>query len=433
MGIWIFLTAAVVELVFAGFCIFTKSDQQKTQGIIRLSAFVLFVLLTSIGILEWSLRYYALAALLLVLALLAMMSLIRKREEKRPYKASRVISKALGMTLLIFLVTLPAILFPQHEAIEPTGEYQVATANYSYTDAKRIETYTDVGECRKLNVRMWFPKDGKGRFPLIMFSHGAFGVKTSNISLYNELASHGYVVCSIDHTYQCLYTRGEDRRTILMDMTYMKEMSDENAYIDKQRSYDLYQKWMKIRTDDMNFVLDHILQEVTGLDADTVYTHIDPTKIGVMGHSLGGSASLGIGRMRPDVSAVIALESPFMCDITGVKDGEFVFTDTIYPVPLLTVYSDQGWGLLPNAPQYAANYALLSTTNPTVSNIHISGVGHLSLTDLALESPLLTRMLNGKRSTTDSVYCLKTINKICLDFFDRYLKGKHDFTSVGTY
>jgi hypothetical protein len=122
-----------------------------------------------------------------------------------------------------------------------------------------------------------------------------------------------------------------------------------------------------------------------------------------------------------------------MGDITGVKDGEFVFNHEIYPVPVLNVYSDMGWSLLPHRPQYAENYALLSGTNATAFNVHISGVGHLTLTDLALTTPLLTNLLNGQKSTTSTEYCLKTINKITLEFFDRYLKGKGEFTSAGTY
>ena len=432
MGIRIFLAAVVVEIIFAFLCISTRSNQQRVRSIIRIGAFVCFVLLSIFSVLEWSLRYYSLATLLLFLATLGTVSLIHKGREKRSYKTSRVIFKAIGMTLLIFLFALPSILFPQHEMVKPTGEYQVTTATYSYTDTKRSETYSDNDGYRVLNVEMWFPKSAEGTFPLIVFSHGAFGIRTSNTSLYHELASHGYVVCSIDHTYQCLYTRGEEGHTILMDKGYVKELSDENAYVDKQQSYEFYQKWMKIRTGDMNFVIDTILAKVQVTDTDTVYKRIDTTKIGVMGHSLGGSAALGIGRERSDISAVIALESPFMCDITGVEKGAFVFTDAIYPVPVLNVYSDQGWGLLASAPHYAENYALLSTTNANAFSIHISGVGHLTLTDLALESPILTRLLNGKKSTTGSVYCLKTINEVCLDFFDSYVKDKHNFTSTET-
>ena len=433
MGTFIFLTAVVIEIAFVVFCIITKSYQQKARNIIRIAAFAVFMLFTILPIIYWSFRYYTLAGFLLLMAVMAAVALIRKKEEKRVYKTVRVVLKAIVMTMLIFMLTLSAIIFPQYKAMKPTGKYQVATVNYTYTDTKRIETYTNTGEDRKLNVEMWYPENSDGTYPLIVFSHGSFGTKSSNTSLYNELASHGYVVCSIDHTYQCLFTTDKDGHTTLMDMGYMKEISDENAHIDKQQSYDFYKKWMKIRTDDMNYVIDYILAEEKNNDADTVYKLIDTTKIGVIGHSLGGSAALGIGRIRDDISAVIALESPFMCDIEGGKDGEFIFTDKVYPVPVLNVYSDQGWSLLPSAPQYEENYALLSATNATAFNIHINGVGHLSLTDLALVSPLLTRMINGKKTTTDSIYCIKAINKACLDFFDSYLKGKHKFTSSEMY
>ena len=433
MGIFIFLIAVVVEIAFAVFCITTKSNQQKVRSIIRIAAFAGFVLFTILPIVDWSFRYYTLAALLLLLAVIGAVTLIRKKEGKRAYKAMRIVLKGIGMTALIFMLTLPVILFPQHKAMAVTGNYQVKTVTYTYTDTKRVETYTDTGENRKLNVEMWYPENADGKYPLIVFSHGGFGIKSSNESLYNELASHGYVVCSIDHTYQCLSTKGEDGHRIFMDMGYMKECSVENARANRQQSFEYYQKWMKIRTGDINFVTDYILAEAKNNAADKVYKLVDTTKIGAMGHSLGGSAALGIGRTRDDISAVIALESPFMSDITGVKDGEFVFNDKIYPVPVLNVYSDMGWSLLPHRPQYAENYALLSGNNATAFNVHISGVGHLTLTDLALTTPFLTNLLNGHKSTTSTEYCLKTINKITLEFFDRYLKGKGEFISAGTY
>ena len=433
MGAFIFLMSVVIEIAFAVFCIITKSNQKKVRSIIRIAAFISFVLFAVLPIIDWSFRYYTLAALLLLLAVIGAVALIRKKEEKRSYKPMRVVLKAIGMTVLIFVLTLPAIIFPQHKAMATTGEYQVATVTSPYTDTSRVETYTDTGENRKLNVQLWYPENADGTYPLIVFSHGAFGIKSSNESLYNELASHGYVVCSIDHTYQSLLTTDEDGHTTLIDMGYMQEMSAEDAHTNKQQSYEYYQKWMKIRMGDINFVIDTILAEAENTDADTVYKLVDTAKIGVIGHSLGGSAALGIGRMRDDVSAVIALESPFMYDIEGVEDGEFVFVDEIYPVPVLNVYSDSAWSHLAEWTQYEENYSLLSDTDATAFNVYIGGVGHLTLTDFALTSPFLTSILNEQKSTTNAEYCLKTINKVGLEFFDCYLKEEGKFTSGGTY
>lgn len=434
MGMIIFLMAVIVETAFAAFCIITKSNHVKEGSIIRIASFIGFVLLAVLPIIDWSLRYYALACLLLLLAIIGAKDLIQEKGEKREYKAVRVVLRAIGMTVLIFALTLPAIIFPQNKAVVgTTGEYQVLTQTYTYTDKNRVESFTDTGKNRKLNVQLWYPDNLDETVPLIVFSHGGLGVKSSNESLYNELASHGYIVCSIDHTYQSFYSTDEDGDTIWIDLGYMQELFAEDPQSDIQQSYEYYQKWMKIRTDDINFVIDYIITEVENNNADMAYKLVDIAKIGVMGHSLGGSAALGIGRIRADVNAVIALESPLMFDIEGIENEQFVFTDKIYPVPVLNVYSDSSWGILGERPQYAANYRMLSDTDATAFNVYISGVGHLALTDFALTSPFLTRILDGKKPTTETVSCLRTINKICLEFFNSYLKEEGEFTSSGSY
>ena len=310
--------------------------------------------------------------------------------------------------------------------IDVTGDYPVSSVTYTYTDVNRVETFTDTGENRQINVGLWYPENEKGTYPLIVFSHGGISTKTSNESLYNELASHGYIVASIEHTYHSLFAKNEDGNTILIDSGYMKELNSEDAKTNPQQSYEYYQKWMKVRTQDISFVIDYIISQAQGVNEHSIYKLVDTSKIGVMGHSLGGSAALSVGRTRNDIKGVIALESPFMDDINGVKDGKFVFEDEVYPTPVLNVYSDSSWYHLGQWPQYAQNYKLLSETDAQAFNVHISGVGHFTLTDLALTSPILTRMLNGFKSTTDTRYGLQVVNDVSLRFFDFYLKGEGD-------
>jgi dienelactone hydrolase len=433
MRIIVLFIAAIIESAFAVYCIRSKSNQKRTRSIVSIGIFALFIVFALVSIIKWSFRWYSLAVLLFVWAVLGALTLIRNKEDKKEYKRRRIISKAICMFLLVVIALAPAFIFPEYEMIETTGEFKVETVLYTYTDKNRMETYTDTGENRKLNVEFWYPKDAEGTYPLVVFSHGSFGIRTSNESLYNELASHGYVVASIDHTYQCLYTTDVDGNKTSIDMGYMKEVNTQDAHSAKQQSYEYFQKWMGIRKGDINFVIDYILAEGDNNNADRVYKLVDKGKIGVMGHSLGGSAALGIGRGREDVSAIIALESPFMDDIEGVKDNEFVFNDEVYPVPVLNIYSDGTYSHLSEWAQYTENYALLSNPTSSAFNAYIQGVGHLTLTDLALTSPFLTRFLNQQKSETDTEYCLKTINKLTLEFFDCYLKGEGQFTSEGIY
>lgn len=222
MGTFIFLVAVVVEIIFTAFCIITRSNQGKVRSIIRIMAFITFVLISILSIIDWGLTYYSIAGLLFIMAVIGAITLLGKKEDKKAYKTVRIVWKAIGITVLIFILTLPAIIFPTYKGIETTGKYQVAAVFYSLTDKNRVETYTSTGENRKLNVEMWYPKNAHGTYPLVVFSHGSFGIKESNESLYNELASHGYVVCSIDHTYQCFSTTDNSGHTVSMDSGYRK-------------------------------------------------------------------------------------------------------------------------------------------------------------------------------------------------------------------
>lgn len=347
-------------------------------------------------------------------------------------KPTHIFISLLTAGLLSILALVPAMVFASHPPLEPTGSCQVERSTCQLEDENTVEAYGKGGDNRKLDVDYYYPKNPKrdtDTYPLIVFSHGAFGIKTSNESLYLELASHGYVVCAIGHTYQSLFTR-IDGNPVLMDNGYMKEVMAEDAHADKAQSCKYYRKWMKTRTGDIQFVLEHTIAQVNRINQETTangaqgfYELIDPTKIGVMGHSLGGSAALGIGRMRDDISAVVALESPYLCDITGVSDGEFVLIDSGYPTPVMNIYTDSTWGKMSEWDQYQTNNQMLTSESDKVANVHLKGSGHFSITDLALSSPGLTRVLNGVKTTVDPTECLKEVNRITLDFFDRYLKG----------
>lgn len=413
------ISLLLFEVALTVYRIRTQSVQQETTVILRAASVLLLAILCVLSVITWGFRYYALAAVLAIAAVVSTVRVLYRRAVPAKLKSARIIWKAVGMAALLFIASLPAIIFPEYRPLPTTGEYQVVTATRHYSDESRIETYSKHGGARILVAEFWYPGDAQGHFPLIVFSHGSFGTRTSNETLYRELASHGYVICSIDHTYQCFYTIDKSGNVLLMSTDFLNEVLRENAKKDKQKSLELYKKWMDVRTRDINFVIDTIKADAS----DVVHGHIDTKKIGVIGHSLGGAAALGIGRMRSDIGAVVALEAPFMCDILDVENDEFVFESADYPVPVLNVYSDSSWTHLAEWPQYEKNVQLLSGSNENAYNLHIAGAGHLSLTDLSLASPILTRVLNGHASSVSAEDCLRRINEECLAFFDCYLKG----------
>lgn len=326
--------------------------------------------------------------------------------------------------LLIFLLTSALLLFPPYHPLTPTGPHLVESVKYTYTDKNRIEEFSTSGEPRKVNVAFWYPQNSASHetYPLVMFSHGGLGTENGSESLFLQLASHGYVVGSIGHPYHAIWTKAEDGHVTLVNMDYFQELQQEDAKRDRQQSYHSYQKWMETRTRDINFVIDTIRERAVRGDGG-MYSLIDADRTGVMGHSLGGSAALAIPRQRKDISAVIALESPFLYDIRGVENDEFVWFEEPYPAPVLNIYSDSSWSHLSAWPQYARNAELLSNPSETTISLHFPGAGHFSLTDLSIVSPLLTTVLESGQPNHDRAGYLQAVNQACLDFLDLHLKN----------
>lgn len=331
-----------------------------------------------------------------------------------------------ALSLVLLICTGWLLLFPKVTPIEATGEYQIKREDCFYTDTSRLEAYADDGSYRELPISFWYPVEYKEDHscPLVVFSHGSFGTKDSNETLYRELASHGYVVCSVDHTYQCFSTKLSNGKAIRASGDFMKEIAADNPQDNPGQSLQHFEKWMNIRTGDINFVLDTIIEKSSEGNRElSVYRLADVCRICVMGHSLGGSAALGVGRQRDDITAVISLEAPFLCDIQGVDaNGDFIFEQSEYPVPVLNVYSDASWEHLRKWKQYEENARLLDMESDYIQNVYFSGIGHFSLTDLSLSSPFLTFVLDGLKTNNAPQETLKKINGSCLVFLEHHLK-----------
>jgi dienelactone hydrolase len=439
----IILSVAIfVEVAFATYCIVTKSNQRRVRNFIRIGALAAFVLFALVSLIQWSFRWYGLAALLAVWGALGVWMLIAKKAEKNGYRTKTIIRRAIRTLMLVFLAISPALIFPQYKLPRVTGTHTVATVKYTYTDKNRIETFTNTGENRKVNVEFWYPQDGGGKYPLVVFSHGAFGIKTSNTSTFMELASNGYVVCSIDHPYHALLTTGADGRTVIVNQTFFNEVIGiNNGKYDDATSFKLEKNWMTLRTTDINFVLDTILAQAKETGSDAVYQLVDTEKIGLMGHSLGGESSAQVARERNDIGAVVNLDADLGGEYLAYADGKYVMNDTVYPVPILNILTESMTRLIDAIPDANTIVAVkhVSASAPNAYEVHITGTDHQSLTDLPLVSPFFVSMITGSvkkaggGETADKTYVIEKMNDLALTFFNHYLKGEGSFTPAATY
>ena len=219
MGILILLIAASVEVAFMAFSLATKSRQEKARSLIRLGGLAAFAILALSQAIEWGFRWFGFAALLCVWAMRAVWTLSHPAAETDESSTGPLAARALTALLLIFGALTPALIFPEHKPIPTTGPYPVVSMRATYDDPQRIEQFTDSGENRQVNVIFWIPQqvDEDETYPLVLFSHGGLGSETSNESLYRELASHGYVVCSIGHPFHALWTESDDGQIVFVD------------------------------------------------------------------------------------------------------------------------------------------------------------------------------------------------------------------------
>ena len=129
-----------------------------------------------------------------------------------------------------------------------------------------------------------------------------------------------------------------------------------------------------------------------------------------------------MARIRNDVAGCIALEAPFMYDITGTLNGSFVFDTSDYDVPLLNIYSDSSYPLLREWRQYENNVRFLESGNDNYTNIHYEGIGHMGLCDLSLASPLIASLLDGRLQTKDARTQLTRLNLDCINWIENITK-----------
>ena len=137
--------------------------------------------------------------------------------------------------------------------LEGTGTTGVPPDSLSRT---RTNAYTDV-------------KPLPGRHPVVVLSPGFTWPRSSLTALAEELASNGYVVAGIDHTYENFATTFPDGRVTTCAACTL-EVEDFGTLA------------VASRARDVSFVLD----ELAG------YRFVDPSRIGMAGMSLGG-ASVG--------------------------------------------------------------------------------------------------------------------------------------------
>jgi predicted dienelactone hydrolase len=142
----------------------------------------------------------------------------------------------------------------------------------------------DANRNKDLHVRVFFPAE-PGKYPVIVFSHGAGGSQTCCDSLTRHWASYGYVTVQPTHDDSALLGRNggeEDARSM-------------QAVRDALKKPALWQS----RPEDISFVIDSFTALQNRIP--DLQGKIDADRIGVAGHSMGSYTAEAIGGARIDL------------------------------------------------------------------------------------------------------------------------------------
>ena len=453
MGLILFLLMAALEIALVVVTC-RKTTEKKVWRKNRLFVRIGQIVIAVVAILlpfgqKWRIKpiLISLAILAIIVALVILIRRSKAEGEKR--KASAIVSCIMSIVFIGFSL-VPAFIFTGYKGLPVSGGYAIKEASAILIDSTRSDSFEQDGSSREVPVHFYYPvtdENSTERFPLVIFSHGAFGYYQSNSSTYMELASNGYVVVSLDHPHHAFFTKDTDGKTVIVDMDFINAAINLNAETDLQEQYDLYTQWMALRTADMNFALDEIKTAVqagttdgnwfiSGNDGDTipyVLRMTDISRIGLMGHSMGGATAVELGRQRNDVAAVIDIDGTMLSEYTGVENGKLTVREDPYNCPILEFNNWSSYNDLKDYVSSGVKYPNIEVMAHAAEgwSVTIRDTEHMDFTDLPLLSPFLGKMLgSGERDTAET---MTIVNSLVLQFFDQYLKGKGEFTAQIVY
>lgn len=263
-------------------------------------------------------------------------------------------------------------------------------------------------------------------FPVLIFSHGYLGC---NPSLYTaiceELASHGYSIVSIAHTYYADQVRFPDGRTI-------------SPAPEKYGQKKIPESDLSIWLDDIRYVLDTL--QIMNNDKDNSFYHcFDMQRVGMLGHSFGGIATFEMCLHDTRIKAGINIDGYIWGNGKAndtTKPFLFMLTQGTIDQCIKPAMSDEEMSqkhgieieqIVENRKNMEKIYKDMQPTK-TLQRVIIPDAGHMAFSDFMLlkETPLFK---NNKQimdlditiGKANGFEAMALINKTIVEFFNSNL------------
>src|SRR5277367_767739 len=296
-----------------------------------------------------------------------------------------------------------------HDAAAPIDNpvnyygYKLKSGPYQVIEVNDIVLH-DARRNKDLHLRVFYPGTA-GRYPLIVFSHGAGGSQNCCEELTQHWASYGYVTIQPTHEDSALQRRDAGEENVRF----------QQAVRDALRQPALWES----RPRDISFVLDslgELQKREPGLAGK-----IDEQHIGVGGHSMGSfTAEAVAGALvdlpgRPVTSFADARVKAVLC-LSPQGPGQFGLTEASFRsmrIPYLGVTGSlDSLGPLATAAWHQLPFELSPAGNKY--HVDIEGANHMSF---------ITARTLGPAKEQQASDILGYTNSAALAFWDAYLKN----------
>lgn len=446
-----------LALVEAAILFTSGLKRYRAKKYIPFINFAVFILHWNMEGIRWQL--YPLYLLLTVYILLFAMDIIYTNFLNTTYKLVlvRVIVKGISL-LLIIISTAAAYLFPVYNMKKPNGQYKIGTLTFDAIDKNREAIYSSGRyENRRLRIQVWYPSDNtkgyersswiqegkivaeavsrmmelpdfllshaaliksnsykdaevskkKDKYPVIILSHGVTGFRCLHADVAEMLASNGYIVASINHTYGAAITVFEDGEVAMLNREALPWGIKQEDFLEYAHTLiDTY-------AGDIQFTMDKLEELNEGRMSKILKNRIDTTRMGVLGHSTGGGAAVMTGLRDNRTKAIMGFD-PWM---EPLKDEEI---QSGLDIPALYLRSEQWETVTDNTNLFS----ILSSSRNYGELYQINGSKHLDFTMIYMFSTLSKNLgfsgeINGWKGASIQ-------QDFVLNFFNKYLLHESD-------
>jgi dienelactone hydrolase len=243
--------------------------------------------------------------------------------------------------------------------------------------------------------------DVPNRLPVLVFSHGMTFPPQNYQSIFEDLASHGYVIAAVNHSYalnKIVFPNGEGIEWGLW------EPDDFASEDDRQRALATHlSTWIA----DIRFVID-ALQQSDEHGIDFLEGRLATTNVGVFGHSYGGTAAAYVLHADPRVVAAAAMEGAIYAE-----------EDRPLQVNKPFLYFIGGYNIEDNSGEYQAG-------NGPYYQVVVERAMHVAFGDLLLVYQHFADegWRQRRKSDTPPERVAKITQAYLRAFFDRYVRGE---------